>query len=138
MSNNKIKIFTKTSISSMISACVDLGLFYILSNIFKREYFYIVLATVIARISSGIVNFMINRCYAFKSTGKVKVELFEYALLFIIKMIISSLLVAYLSMKFMNINETLIKMFVDTILFFGSFYIQDKFIFKESKRKRSS
>ncbi len=89
-------------------------------------------------MSSGIVNFIINRCYAFKSTGKVKIELLEYFILFIIKMILSSLIVAYLSMKFMDINETLIKMFVDTILFFGSFYIQDKFIFKESKRKRSS
>ena len=138
MSKNKIKVFVKTSISSIISACIDLGLFFILSNIFSREYIYIVLATVIARISSGIVNFYINCNYAFISNGNVKVELIAYTLLFIIKMVLSSVLVAYLSMKFMDINETLIKIFVDTILFFGSFYIQDKYIFRESKRKRSS
>jgi len=138
MSKNKIKVFLKTSISSIISACVDLSLFFILSNLFKKEYIYIVLATIIARIISGIVNFYINRNYAFISNGSVKVELFSYTLLFIIKMILSSLIVAYLSMKIVNVNETVIKIFVDTILFFGSFYIQDKYIFKECKRKRSS
>ena len=60
MSKDKIKIFIKTSISSIISAGVDIFVFYILSNNFKREYFYIVLATVIARITSGTINFIIN------------------------------------------------------------------------------
>ena len=138
MSNDKLKVFIKTSISSVISAIVDISLFYILSNFFKREYAYIVLATVIARIASGIVNFIINKFYAFKSMGRVRVELVSYTILFIIKMILSSLIVAYLSTKFMDINETYIKIIVDTLLFFGSFYIQDKYIFNESKRKRSS
>jgi putative flippase GtrA len=138
MSKDKIKIFFKTSISSIISAGVDLLSFYILSNAFKREYFYIVLATVIARIISGTVNFIINKFYAFKSTGRVRVELVSYAILFVIKMVLSSLIVAYLSTKFLDISETYIKIIVDTLLFFSSFYIQDKYIFNESKRKRSS
>ena len=138
MSRNKIKIFIKTSISSIISACVDLGLFFLLTNIFSREYIYIILATIIARIASGVVNFYINRNYAFISNGNVKVELVSYTLLFIVKMLLSSIIVAYLSMKFLNVNETIIKVLVDSILFFGSFYIQDRYIFKESKRKRSS
>ena len=138
MSKDKVKIFIKTSISSIISAIVDLSMFYILSNIFERKYFFIVLSTVIARIISGTVNFIINRNYAFKSTGRVRVELVSYTILFIIKMILSSLIVAYLSTKFMNVNETVIKIIVDTLLFFGSFYIQDKYIFNENRRKRSS
>ena len=138
MSKDKIKVFLKTSVSSVISAGVDIFVFYILSNSFKREYFYIVLATIIARIISGTVNFIINKFYAFKSTGRVRVELVSYTILFVIKMILSSLIVAYLSTKFMEINETYIKIVVDTLLFFGSFYIQDKYIFNESKRKRSS
>ena len=138
MSKDKLKVFFKTSISSIISAGVDIFVFYILSNNFKREYFYIVLATVIARITSGTINFIINKFYAFKSTGRVRVELVSYAILFIVKMILSSLIVAYLSTKFMDINETYIKILVDTLLFFSSFYIQDKYIFNESKRKRSS
>ena len=138
MSKDKVKIFIKTSISSIVSAIVDLSMFYILSNIFERKYFFIVLSTVIARIISGTVNFIINRNYAFKSTGRVRVELVSYTILFIIKMILSSLIVAYLSTKFMNVNETIIKIIVDTLLFFGSFYIQDKYIFNENRRKRSS
>lgn len=138
MSKDKVKIFIKTSISSIVSAIVDLSMFYILSNIFERKYFFIVFSTVIARIISGTVNFIINRNYAFKSTGRVRVELVSYTILFIIKMILSSLIVAYLSTKFMNVNETVIKIIVDTLLFFGSFYIQDKYIFNENRRKRSS
>ena len=138
MSKDKLKVFFKTSISSIISAGVDIFVFYILSNNFKREYFYIVLATVIARIVSGIVNFIINKFYAFKTKGRVKIELVSYAILFVIKMILSSLIVAYLSTEFITISETNIKILVDVLLFFGSFYIQDKYIFNESKRKRSS
>ena len=138
MSKDKIKVFLKTSISSIISAGVDISVFYLLSKAFKREYMYVVLATVIARILSGTVNFIINKFYAFKSTGRVRVELVSYIILFIIKMILSSLIVAYLSTTFTQTSETFIKVVVDVILFFASFYIQDKYIFNESRRKRSS
>ena len=138
MSKDKIKIFFKTSMSSLVSAGVDLSVFYFLSTVFKREYFYVVLATVIARLFSGTVNFLINKFYAFQSTGRVKVELVSYTILFIIKMILSSLIVAYLSTTFTETNETLIKIIVDVILFFASFYIQDKYIFNENRRKKSS
>ena len=138
MSKDKIKIFFKTSISSIISAGVDLSVFYFLSTVFERKYFYVVLATVIARLFSGTVNFLINKFYAFQSTGRVRVELVSYTILFIIKMILSSLIVAYLSTTFTTTNETFIKIIVDVILFFASFYIQDKYIFNENRRKRSS
>ena len=138
MSKDKIKIFFKTSISSIISAGVDLSVFYFLSTVFEREYFYVVLATVIARLFSGTVNFLINKFYAFQSTGRVKVELVSYTILFIIKMILSSLIVAYLSTTFTETSETLIKIIVDVILFFASFYIQDKYIFNENRKKKSS
>ena len=114
MSKAKIKLFIKTSMSSFISAGVDISVFYLLSKALKREYFYVVLATIIARILSGTVNFIINKYYAFKSTGRVRVELVSYIILFIIKMILSSLIVAYLSTTFMNSNEMFIKMIVDT------------------------
>ena len=87
MSKDKVKIFIKTSISSIVSAIVDLSMFYILSNIFERKYFFIVLSTVIARIISGTVNFIINRNYAFKSTGRVRVELVSYTILSIISLL---------------------------------------------------
>ena len=138
MSKDKVKIFLKTSISSIISAGVDLSVFYFLSTVFEREYFYVVLATVIARLFSGTVNFLINKFYAFQSTGRVKVELVSYTILFIIKMILSSLIVAYLSTTFTETSETLIKIIVDVILFFASFYIQDKYIFNKNRIKKSS
>ena len=138
MSKDKIKVFFNILISSIISAGVDISVFYLLSKAFKREYMYVVLATVIARILSGTVNFIINKFYAFKSTGRVRVELVSYIILFIIKMILSSLIVAYLSTTFTQTSETFIKVVVDVILFFASFYIQDKYIFNENRRKKSS
>ena len=133
MNKEKIKVFLRNIVSSLISAGIDISLFYILSSVFKREYLYIVLATVIARIISGGVNFLLNRNFVFKASGKIKKELVLYLILFVIIMLSSSLLVASISMKLVNVNQTIIKLIVDLILYLISFTVQDKIIFKESK-----
>ena len=133
MTKEKIKTFLRNIVSSLVSAGIDISLFYILSSVFKREYLYIVLATVIARIISGGVNFLLNRNFVFKASGKIKKELVLYLMLFVIIMVSSSLLVASISMKLVNVNQTIIKLVVDLVLFLISFNVQDKFIFKERK-----
>lgn len=133
MTKEKIKTFLRNIVSSLVSAGIDISLFYILSSVFKREYLYIVLATVIARIISGGVNFLLNRNFVFKASGKIKRELVLYLILFVIIMVSSSLLVASISMKLVNVNQTIIKLVVDLVLFLISFNVQDKFIFKERK-----
>jgi putative flippase GtrA len=133
MTKEKIKTFLRNIVSSLVSAGIDISLFYILSSVFKREYLYIVLATVIARIISGGVNFLLNRNFVFKANGKIKKELVLYLILFVIIMVSSSLLVASISMKLVNVNQTIIKLVVDLVLFLISFNVQDKFIFKERK-----
>ena len=133
MTKEKIKMFLRNIVSSLVSAGIDISLFYILSSVFKREYLYIVLATVIARIISGGINFLLNRNFVFKANGKIKKELVLYLILFVIIMVSSSLLVASISMKLVNVNQTIIKLVVDLVLFLISFNVQDKFIFKERK-----
>ena len=133
MTKEKIKTFLRNIVSSLVSAGIDISLFYVLSSVFKREYLYIVLATVIARIISGGINFLLNRNFVFKANGKIEKELVLYLILFVIIMISSSLFVASISMKFVNINQTIIKLIVDLVLFLISFTVQDKFIFKERK-----
>lgn len=134
MTKEKIKMFLRNIISSLISASIDISLFHLLSSIFRREYLYIVLATIIARIISGGINFLLNRNFVFRANGKVKKELISYLILFVIIMISSSLLVASISMKLINVNETIIKIIVDLALFLISFTVQDKFIFKERRK----
>ena len=135
MNKDKIKTFIRNIISSLLSAVIDISLFHVFSLVLERKYLFIVLATVLARIISGIVNFSLNRNFVFKSNGRIKKEFLSYLILFVIVMISSSLIVAYLSIKFIYINQTLIKLIVDLGLFIISFTVQDRYIFKERKNK---
>lgn len=119
--------FIKASISSMISAGIDLGI-YTLIACDSSIYYIILIATVVARIISSLVNFIINKKWAFKSNGKTTKELIYFYILFIAKLLASSLLVWSLSNT--NINHTILKALVDIFLFFISYYIQSKYIFK--------
>ena len=135
MNKDKIKTFIRNIISSLLSAVIDISLFHVFSLVLERKYLFIVLATVLARIISGIVNFSLNRNFVFKSNGRIKKEFLSYLILFVIVMISSSLIVAYLSIKFIYINQTLIKLIVDLGLFIISFTVQERYIFKERKNK---
>ena len=119
--------FIKASISSMISAGIDLGIYTLIAGD-SSIYYIILIATVVARIISSLVNFIINKKWAFKSNGKTTKELIYFYILFIAKLLASSLLVWSLSNT--NINHTILKALVDIFLFFISYYIQSKYIFK--------
>lgn len=118
--------FFKATISSLVSAGIDLLLFYAICQS-SKEWFIILLATVISRCTSASVNFLINKYWTFKSDGKTKKEVIFFFILFVSKMILSAFFVWML--KFIKINQLIIKCFVDTILFFVSYFIQKKFIF---------
>lgn len=131
MKNKNIITFIKSSFSSMISALVDLIVFTILTKAFSREYFYIALSSIIARIISALINFIINKKLVFQSDGNEKKESFYFFILFVIKMLLSSFIVARISVLWVNINQTVIKCIVDFFLFFGSYVIQKRYIFKK-------
>ncbi|HOB26221.1 MAG TPA: GtrA family protein [Bacilli bacterium] len=119
--------FIKASISSMISAGIDLGIYTLIAGD-SSIYYIILIATIVARIISSLINFIINKKWAFKSNGKTTKELIYFYILFIAKLLASSLLVWSLSNT--NINHTILKALVDIFLFFISYYIQSKYIFK--------
>ena len=123
-----LKSFFKASISSLISAGVDLLLFYVICQ-GTKELFIIFLGTICSRCMSATINFVINKLWAFESRGKTKKEAFFFFILFISKMILSASFVWLLS--FIKMNQIIIKCFVDTILFFGSYFIQKQFVFKK-------
>ena len=130
MKNKKSQIisFVKAAISSLLSAFVDLEVFYIICRS-SKSLLLIIFATIIARISSGIINFLINKYWAFESTGKTKKEIIQFTILFIIKASLSVLL--FWMFRNIKINQILLKAIIDFTLFFGSYIIQRNIIFDE-------
>ena len=84
-----------------------------------------------ARIVSSLFNYFVNQKIVFKSASRN--SFFKYYALCIVQMIASATLVAFLSslVAVGNIGRTIIKLVVDTCLFFVSFGIQREWVFKK-------
>ena len=130
MKKKNIILFAKSTLASIICAVLDLIIFTVLTKIFKKEYFYVVLAGVLARIVSATISFILNKKLVFKSDGNIRKESLSFFILIGIKMLLSSFIVAGLVVTFKSINETVIKSLIDTILFVIGYFIQKKYIFK--------
>lgn len=131
---DSIKIFKgiiKYTFSSMISFFIDILMFLILYNfIFKGANFSIFISTVISRIISGIVNFILNQRWVFNGERN-KNEFIKYSILFCLQMILSGLSVSLL-INLIN-NSALAKLIVDSGLFLISYFIQKNIIFLDKK-----
>lgn len=123
----------KYSISSFTSMLIDLTAFSILTQlVFGHLSYGILLATIIARLISGNANFLMNKHWVFKSGSKGPKEAIKYFSLFFTQMIVSGLFVTAFGL-IIPLPPTLIKIAVDTGLFFISYNIQKKYIFKFKK-----
>ena len=129
------KEFIKFTIIAVLSAVIDVGLFAILYNIFSLFLSNIIgikvisaISNVIARMTSGIFNFSMNKEIAFNSKDNTKKQIIQYLLLFVIQMCISTFLVSLVS-KF-STNITIAKMIIDVCIFFVNYFIEKRFIFK--------
>lgn len=120
--------------SSGSSFILDLGLFTLFHSLLIKldikESLVIIISTVLARVLSSLYNYFINSRIVFKN--KNKKAIIGYYILVIIQMIISALLVSLVK-KIFNENVTIIKFFIDIIIFVVNYIIQKKFIFKERK-----
>ena len=127
----------KFGLSSLMSALVDLGLFTILTMILNDNLFRMVLiATLVARLVSGIFNFLINRIWSFRNFSSIKRQFRRYASLYVVQLVLSFTFVYLLS--FIPIHLTIIKIIVDSLLFIGSYFIQKHWVFKKHKKHTTS
>lgn len=127
----KIPQFVKFTISSILSAAVDFLLFYLIKKAIEtgtNQTRAIITATIAARLCSTIINFTINKLWSFESKKSAGREIILFSILFISKMGASAVLVAVFA--FIKIPTVVLKMIVDTMLFFVSFAVQKLFIFK--------
>ena len=126
----KNKTFFRYVLSAGSSFFIDLLLFTIFNSLFSKVFGYesIILSTILARILSSFYNFVINSKFVFQKYSKKM--FFSYYVLVIIQMILSSLLVYLINKFLISVFATIIKFFVDIILFVINYFIQKLVIFK--------
>ncbi len=134
----KYKVFLKYIVSAGISFVLDLSLFTVFSILLKgnKVVNYILIATILARIISSLINYLLNRNSVFKKNDKVMDAntLIKYYVLVVIQMFVSATLVS-LIYDATNIYETVIKIPIEIILFMVNYFVQKKFIFNDKVKK---
>lgn len=127
-----LKRFLKFSICSLTSCAIDLIMFSIFCRILKAQDVigYVAIATAIARVFSCAFNFTINYIVVFKSDENIIKSLIKYSGIAVVQMLLSAGLVSFFVAVIPNAIEVIIKMFVDTTLFFMNYFVQHKFVFK--------
>jgi glycosyltransferase involved in cell wall biosynthesis len=117
--------------SSLFSFLLDYGLYVLFLSLVPKDMpiSNVVIAYIAARIISSVVNFLINRNVIFAKDKKqnLKRHLIGYYLLVICIMIVNTFLVRWLSLY---VNEYIAKLPVELVMFFVSFIVQKKVIFK--------
>lgn len=117
--------------SSLSCSVVDLALFFVLSLILQDQPYSILLSTVIARLVSGVLNFTVNKKWSFSSKGRAHPELLRYGILFVAQMLTSYALVQLLTV--LPAFALLWKIPVDCLLFFLSFFIQRRWVYRKEE-----
>lgn len=126
--NKELILFT---LSSLSTSAVDALIYGVLvKTIFNPNKIStgILISTTIARIVSCLLNYIINKEKVFNSYDNSSNTLVKFAIMSIAIMLMSSLLVTIL-FNLTHIESIIIKVVVDTCLFFVSYGIQKKYIF---------
>ena len=132
--------FIRFSVSSIVSAAVDLGIAWFLldflSTFFKSEYLKILTATFVARLISIAVNYLLNRNFVFREKKTAKQSLIRYLILCAMIILFSSTGV-YALHRLFAINEKIGKIAVDTVLYLLSYRMQQKWVFAKEGTKHN-
>ena len=118
--------------SSIISSIIDVLLAWILLDVLKiwmtSDFWRIALASLIARVISTIVNYVVNKKYVFKGKTNNRQTAIRFLILTVIITILSTLFV-YVASIFNIMSEKLAKPVGDLLLFLLSYSAQTKWVF---------
>ena len=120
------KDIIKFGVSSFLSFLIDYSLFALFSYFINQ----ITICNVFARIISASFNFIINRKYVFKSDKKLYRSIVSYIVLAFGILVLNTLLLNILVYQ-LSIHKLLAKILVEILLFFISFIIQQRIVFKK-------
>jgi putative flippase GtrA len=128
------KEILKFSLSSIVCAVVDIGLFTLIFNLLSASAISWALfaATSIARLVSSTINFTLNKKVVFENKGATLTQATEYYLLCVVQMLSSWLILQGLTLL-NNEHVVLLKIMTDGFLFFVSFFVQRTIIFRRHK-----
>lgn len=132
-----LRYFVKYVCSSIICMLVDQIMFRLFCDVVFVRLIgdqQIIIATALARIISGSLNFVINRNVVFHSSTDVRRTGCRYILLCVGQMLCSAAFVAVIARMLPGVHTTIIKCVVDTALFFAGYWIQRKYVFREEKK----
>ena len=126
--------------SSLTCSAVDLGLFALLTALIDLKTAVLVtVATVVARMVSGVLNFKLNRRWSFRDLdsldGDVRKQGLRYAILFFAQMLASAGLVTLLSVA--PAPLVAVKVIVDGSLFVVSYFVQRNWVFKRNGQAKA-
>lgn len=127
------KKILKYSLSALFSAGIDLSVFSLVYMfLFVASPNRILIATIIARCISGIVNFIVNKQWVFNDKSHIRYQIMFYSLLFAGQLFFSGFMVLQLSR--LSIPVFIGKVFVDLTLFFINYSIQRTIIFSNKHK----
>ena len=135
------KLILSFVFSSLFSMLVELVVFYLALRFIFTGKWDVLWATITARIISSIVNFGINRSKVFNADTDIKQSLSRYIILAIPLAAASMCSIKGLALLLGGnsaIVKTLLKMVVDTTLFFVSFRIQQNWVFAPKVKNKKS
>jgi dolichol-phosphate mannosyltransferase len=133
--------FILYSITSVAASILDVILFGIFTSVtFKGNSLAIIYGTVLARLISASVNYLLTKNFVFHFKSDAAQTQARSAGMFMALSAVQCALSA-LSVSILNFvlggNLVGIKVLVDTVLFFVSYKLQHKYIFKDDRKKGS-
>ncbi|MGN0747251.1 MAG: glycosyltransferase [Aristaeellaceae bacterium] len=131
--------FIKFMGASIASFLIDQGVFALMEFVVLAHVSWALpsiqgLSTLVARLVSAPCNFLMNRSFVFRFKQNTAVTALKYAALAVSLLVLSWLGVALLGVLGMpKFLDSLSKVIIDTLLYFLSYRVQNKWIFREDK-----
>lgn len=124
------KVFVTYLFSSGASFVLDVALFTLFTRLFSIMWpvYYIIIATIVARLLSSLFNYFVNRHAVFKEGSKQ--SFYRYFVLAMGIMLVSAVSVQFLYSNLFQGWAVLLKVAVDSALFVLAFILQRRWVFK--------
>ena len=129
-----VRGFVKFMGASILCFLVDQGLFNLMNlvvfgNATHKLAKYILISTAVARVVSASLNFTLNKTVVFRQKGHTGGALWKYIVLAVCQMLMSAAGVWLLGR--IGISSAVAKLIVDFLLYFLSFRVQQKWVFRD-------
>ena len=126
------RTFVPFAASSLVSSGVGLGAFWLLCCALRPylpEAVYITAATIVARVLSSLMNYLINYFFVFQSRAAHQRSATLYTILTILKTLASAFFVSLLVGLVPGLPELGAKIPVDVALFVINYLVQNAFVY---------